>query len=210
MPSIKDFNKKNKDVEQQEFDLSEKSSDKVKSKKGKKRRPHLENSNHDLTQEKGKSNLSNLSENVNKSAAIAAGSVSDEAQQEFSSEDSLGDLTKAQAENIHQDDRMMDDTGQAQVEEKTIKITDLPGYWGLGAGVVKAAAPKVVDVIENVANEWIKDGNFYNVPVGHPIAQYAVGEALRNAKKVEKKLEEKGVFMIAQIGVDYLKSKIKK
>lgn len=205
MPSIKDFNKKNKEAEQQEFDLNQNTADKGKSKKIKKRRPHLENSNHQANHE-GESDELKASDHHHKSSNdVEVDSVHTHVDLKQESHDD-----SALKDDQEHDQAMNTQAHADEPQEKVIKITDLPGYWGLGAGMVKATAPKVVDVIENVATEWVNDGNFYNVPVGHPIAQYAVGEALRNAKKVEKKLEEKGVFMMAQIGVDYLKSKIKK
>jgi len=38
----------------------------------------------------------------------------------------------------------------------------------------------------------------------------AAAKALRTAKDVEKKLEEKGVIAMAKMGLDYVKSKIEK
>lgn len=195
MPSIKDFNKKNKEAEQQEFDLTSTKEEKDHKKKTKKRRPHLENAEKQELASDSPSDSQTHSETSEQLESSVQQNVDENAE-------STVEVKESQTSEGHEEPQ--------SEQEKVIKITDLPGYWGLGAGMVKAAAPKVVDVIENVATEWVNDGNFYNVPVGHPIAQYAVGEALRNVKKVEKKLEEKGVFMMAQIGVDYLKSKIKK
>jgi hypothetical protein len=76
--------------------------------------------------------------------------------------------------------------------------------------VVRAKVPKAFEVAENVAEEWVNDGNFENVPVGHPLAQITVAAGLRKAKEVEKKLEEKGVFMMAKMGLEYAKSKLHK
>jgi hypothetical protein len=75
---------------------------------------------------------------------------------------------------------------------------------------VRAKVPKVFKIAENVAEEWVNDGNFENVPVGHPLAQISVAAGLRKAKEVEKKLAEKGVFMIAKMGLEYAKSKLNK
>ena len=76
--------------------------------------------------------------------------------------------------------------------------------------LVRAKVPKAFEVAENVAEEWVNDGNFENVPVGHPLAQLTVAAGLRKAKEVEKKLEEKGVFAMAKMGLEYAKSKINK
>lgn len=76
--------------------------------------------------------------------------------------------------------------------------------------LVRARVPKAFEVAENVAEEWVNDGDFENIPVGHPLAQMTVAAGLRKAKEVEKKLEEKGVFAMAKMGLEYAKSKIKK
>ncbi len=79
-----------------------------------------------------------------------------------------------------------------------------------GSEILRAKAPRVFEFAETVAEEWVNDGDFHALPVGHPLAQYALSEGLKRAKKVEKKLEEKGVFIVAKIGVDYLKTKMKR
>ncbi|MBK9322080.1 MAG: hypothetical protein IPM97_03815 [Bdellovibrionaceae bacterium] len=76
--------------------------------------------------------------------------------------------------------------------------------------VARAKVPKAFEVAETVATEWVNDGSFENIPVGHPVAQVAVAAGLRKAKQVEKKLEEKGVFAMAKMGLEYAKSKFKK
>ncbi len=74
--------------------------------------------------------------------------------------------------------------------------------------LVRSKAPKAFEVAENVAEEWVNNGNFENIPVGHPLAQITVAAGLRKAKEVEKKLEEKGVFAMAKMGIEYAKMKI--
>lgn len=77
-----------------------------------------------------------------------------------------------------------------------------------GSEIIREKAPKAMELADTVADEWTKDGQFEGLPVGNPIAQMAAAKVLRKAKDVEKKLEEKGVFMMAKIGLDYVKSKI--
>lgn len=77
-----------------------------------------------------------------------------------------------------------------------------------GSEYLREKAPKVFDFAETVADEWVKDGRFEGLPVGHPVAQMAAQATLLQAKKIEKKLEEKGVFAIAKMGVAYAKSKL--
>lgn len=79
-----------------------------------------------------------------------------------------------------------------------------------GSDILKAKAPKAFELAETIADEWAKDGQFEGLPVGHPLAQLAAAYGLRKAKKVEKKLEEKGVFMMARMGLEYAKMKINK
>ncbi|WP_413586964.1 hypothetical protein [Bdellovibrio sp. HCB274] len=79
-----------------------------------------------------------------------------------------------------------------------------------GSEIIRQKAPKVMEVADTVVDEWKKDGNFDSLPVGHPLAAMAAGRALRKAKDVEKKLEEKGVFVMAKMGMDYIKSEIEK
>lgn len=79
-----------------------------------------------------------------------------------------------------------------------------------GSELIRQKAPKVMELADTVAQEWVDDGKFEGLPVGNPIAQMAAAKALRTAKDVEKKLEEKGVITMAKMGVDFVKSKIEK
>lgn len=79
-----------------------------------------------------------------------------------------------------------------------------------GSDIIKAKAPKAFELAETIADEWQKDGQFEGLPVGHPLAQLAAAYGLRQAKNVEKKLEEKGVFMMARMGLEYAKTKLQK
>ncbi|QDK44926.1 hypothetical protein DOM22_06995 [Bdellovibrio sp. ZAP7] len=79
-----------------------------------------------------------------------------------------------------------------------------------GSEIIRMKAPKVMEIADTVVDEWKKDGDFESLPVGHPLAAMAAGRALRKAKEVEKKLEEKGVFAMAKMGLDYVKSEIEK
>ena len=79
-----------------------------------------------------------------------------------------------------------------------------------GSEVIRQKAPKVMELADTVADEWVHDGQFEGLPVGHPLAQVVAAKALRKAKDVEKKLEEKGVFTLAKMGIDYVKSEINK
>ncbi|MBS1970767.1 MAG: hypothetical protein JSU04_10690 [Bdellovibrionales bacterium] len=108
-------------------------------------------------------------------------------------------------EAAHTADETIDETsGFDEMNRKKIHI-EFP-Y----SELVRAKVPKAFEVAENVAEEWVNDGNFENIPVGHPLAQITVAAGLRKAKEVEKKLEEKGVFAMAKMGIEYAKMKINK
>lgn len=79
-----------------------------------------------------------------------------------------------------------------------------------GSELVRLKAPKLMEVAEKVAFDWVNDKDFENIQVGHPVAQIALAQGLKTAKKVEKKLEEKGVIALAKMGVEFAKSKLKK
>jgi len=76
--------------------------------------------------------------------------------------------------------------------------------------VVRDKIPGVFNLAETVAEEWVNDGEFQSLPVGHPLAQAVVGFGFRKAKDVEKKLDEKGVLSLAKMSFELVKSKLKK
>ena len=79
-----------------------------------------------------------------------------------------------------------------------------------GSELIRQNAPQVFALAETVADEWVNDGRFEALPVGHPLAQALAAYGLRKAKNVEKKLDEKGVFAIVKMGIDYAQSKIRR
>ncbi len=66
--------------------------------------------------------------------------------------------------------------------------------------LVRAQVPKVFDVVESVATQWVNDQKFENLGISNPLAEIVTIKALENAKKIEKKLEEKGVISAAKMG----------
>ncbi|MFP5520492.1 MAG: hypothetical protein ACLGGX_11355 [Bdellovibrionia bacterium] len=78
-----------------------------------------------------------------------------------------------------------------------------------GSELIRLKAPKVMEVADQVVHDWTHDGSFEGLPVGHPLAQIAVAKGLQTAKQVERKLEEKGVFALAKMGIELAKSKLK-
>ncbi len=81
----------------------------------------------------------------------------------------------------------------------------------MGAELLTLETPqKVIDFTDSLVEEWKQDGNFEALPLGNPLAQTLAAKGFRKAKDIEKKLEEKGVFALAQMGLSILKSKLKK
>ncbi|MFN9067348.1 MAG: hypothetical protein ACK5V3_08980, partial [Bdellovibrionales bacterium] len=58
--------------------------------------------------------------------------------------------------------------------------------------------------------DWKHEGSFMNLGIQNPYANMAVSIGLQNAKKVEKKLEEKGVLPVVRMGFEVLKNKLKR
>jgi hypothetical protein len=78
--------------------------------------------------------------------------------------------------------------------------------------VVRSQIPKVFETTEKVATEvahqWKNEGDFTNLGLPHPIADLVASQALQQAKKIEKKLDEKGVIGMAKMGFAIAKSQL--
>lgn len=74
--------------------------------------------------------------------------------------------------------------------------------------LVRAKIPKAFAVAEKVATEWKNEGDFHDLGLPHPIADVVAAQALKKAKEVEKKLEEKGVFTLAKMGMAIAKAQV--
>ncbi len=59
-----------------------------------------------------------------------------------------------------------------------------------GSEMLRAQFPKPFEVAEKVAGEWVHDGRFEGLPLGHPLVQYFAAKGLRRAKDLEKKVLE--------------------
>jgi hypothetical protein len=77
-----------------------------------------------------------------------------------------------------------------------------------GKDWLEARAPRAVRSMEIIAEDWVNDGRFEGLPLGHPLMQMLASKSLQKAKEIEKKLEEKGVFFIARTGLELVKSKV--
>lgn len=90
----------------------------------------------------------------------------------------------------------------AEAESQTVHI-EFP-Y----SDLVRAKIPKAFAVAEKVATDWKNEGDFHDLGLPHPIADVVAAQALKKAKEVEKKLEEKGVFTLAKMGMAIAKAQV--
>lgn len=74
--------------------------------------------------------------------------------------------------------------------------------------ILREKAPKAFEVAEKVATDWKHEGDFTDLGITHPVAGIVASQALTKAKEVEKKLEEKGVFTMAKMGLEIAKSQV--
>lgn len=90
-------------------------------------------------------------------------------------------------------------------EEESIEHVQFP-Y----SDMVRVYAPKAMDVVDKVATDWKKEGNFMNLGIENPYANMAVSLGLQQAKQIEKKLEEKGVMSAVRMGIEVVKQQVNK
>ena len=90
------------------------------------------------------------------------------------------------------------------IEETPIRV-DFP-Y----SELVRSYVPDAMAVADKALADWKHEGSFMNLGINNPYANMAVSISLQNAKKIEKKLEEKGVLPVVRMGIEVLKNKIKK
>lgn len=76
------------------------------------------------------------------------------------------------------------------------------------SNLLRSKAPKAFDVAEKVATDWKNEGDFTDLGISHPVAGIVASQALQKAKLVEKKLEEKGVFSLAKMGLEIAKLQV--
>lgn len=73
-------------------------------------------------------------------------------------------------------------TGAATGDQDRVEI-NFPG-----SELIRSKFPKSFEVAEAVATDWVKDGKFEGLPLGHPLAQLIAQQGLKNAKNIEKKI----------------------
>ncbi|MEK2644860.1 hypothetical protein [Bdellovibrio sp. BCCA] len=167
------------------------------SKTHQKRRPHHEAAEHAPEEEYV----------ATEQAADEAEAINTEAQNEGVQHDVYVDEVQAEAEMVAEGGPAFGDEPSEHTHGHNSDKVHLEFY---GSELIRQKAPKVMELADTVADEWKHDGQFEGLPVGNPIAQMAAAKALRTAKDVEKKLEEKGVIAMAKMGIDFVKSKIEK
>ncbi|AGH95836.1 hypothetical protein [Pseudobdellovibrio exovorus] len=112
--------------------------------------------------------------------------------------------SETQNDNSHDNSSDSSSDNSSEDSEKAKVTIDFP-Y----SEVLRAKVPKAFEVAEKVATDWKNEGDFTDVGITHPMAGIVASQALLKAKDVEKKLEEKGVFTMAKMGLEIAKSQVK-
>ncbi len=98
------------------------------------------------------------------------------------------------------------DSATEQVSEESAPIRVEFPY----SDVVRSYVPDAMAIADKALGDWKTEGSFMNLGIENPYANMAVSLGLQNAKKIEKKLEEKGVLPVVRMGFEVLKSKVTK
>ena len=96
------------------------------------------------------------------------------------------------------------DSSQSTSDEAPIRV-EFP-Y----SDLVRSYVPDAMAIADKALGDWKTEGSFMNLGIENPYANMAVSLSLQNAKKIEKKLEEKGVLPVVRMGFEVLKSKVQK
>lgn len=59
-----------------------------------------------------------------------------------------------------------------------------------GSELIRAKFPRPFQIVEKVATDWVHEGDFSKIPLGHPLLEYAAKVGLQRAKKIEKQVME--------------------
>lgn len=149
-------------------------------------------------------NKTDAAEDAEVVAQATAEVESDEAESKLNaSSDEQESVVSASDENSSESSS--EASAESSEESEKAKVTiDFP-Y----SEVLRAKVPKAFEVAEKVATDWKNEGDFTDVGITHPMAGIVASQALLKAKDVEKKLEEKGVFTMAKMGLEIAKSQVK-
>lgn len=187
MPSIKDFEKKKKNKEQHHH---HKKSEPAKMKttdedkmEAPKRRPSKEDKEEVI-----------IAQELNtEEVDLEADSVND----------SLNEIPK---DNQGSSSNHTDDSFQEGFPEPEPKVhIEFPGSF-----ILRSKFSKAFETMDKVATDWVNDGDFEGLPVGHPLLQILAAKSLKKAKDIEKKAQNTQAYTFAKIGLEYAKSKLKK
>ncbi len=79
-----------------------------------------------------------------------------------------------------------------------------------GSDILRDKIPQAFELAEAVAKDWLKDGDFSELPLANPWAQAIAAQGLQQMKKAERKLDSLGIIPAAKMGLAFVKAKIKK
>lgn len=78
--------------------------------------------------------------------------------------------------------------------------------------LIRSQVPKTFELVEKVVTDWKHEGDFSDLGIVHPVAGILASQALQKAKSIEQsieiKLEEKGIFSIAKMGLEIVKAQV--
>ncbi len=97
----------------------------------------------------------------------------------------------------------IDDSSESEVKEK-VKV-EFPG-----SSLLRSQFSKTFNNMDKIATDWVHDGDFEGLEVGHPLLQIAASKSLKKAKELEKKAQNTQAYAMAKIGFEYAKSKLLK
>ncbi len=199
MPSIKDFDKKAKkeNIEKSEnIENTKKSENSQNAESG--GAPPAANSNPRAKRRPGRGDL----EHEDQSAKVAR-TIIEPSQEDVTVVDvETGEQIQAESvatEEVPQAMPSKEGAGQPPLEEG-FKIV-FPG-----SDLIKNRFPRPFAVAEAVATDWVNDGRFEGLPLGHPLLQYFAAKGLQAAKDFEKKIAnspvtEKVAFKAFEVGL---------
>lgn len=129
------------------------------------------------------------------------------------------DAAESIATSKHQSDDTLDANASPQEQQQTEGPKVELNF--KGSEILRAKFPKPFEVAEQIASDWVHDGRFEGLPLGHPLAQFFAAKGLRKAKEMEKKVMESPVTeklamqaltagMKAQEIINQVRAKVKK
>ena len=138
--------------------------------------------------------------------------------------DTHGDVTVVDVEKSHESAESIATSKRTSAEEAPQDLHDEGPKVEInfkGSEILRAKFPKPFEVAEQIATDWMHDGRFEGLPLGHPLAQYFAAKGLRKAKEVERKVLESPVTekiamqaltagMKAQEIINQVRDKVKK